>query len=295
MAVVAGLLGLLVAVAIGGSNSPPPPLKGHATVGPLRVSFPTSWKRQTPPASPALGLTGELALSPPSSTGGTVVIGRATTTDASLLPQQLLASLPSQPKAQVVSLNGARYDRYLDLAPQGANGPVTVYALPTTAGTVIGACLKSGASAAFASECERVLGTVRPTSGSVLTLGPSAAYASGLNAAISDLNLVRTSADPQLSSARTPAGQAKAANRLAAAYKSAAATVSGLSGGPAESANLTLSASLLATSGAYASLARAAAAGDTQGYATASAALSRAQGQLKAAFTQLSQLGYATT
>jgi hypothetical protein len=295
VAVVAGLLGLLLAVATGGSNSPPAPLNGHATAGPLRVSFPTNWKQQTPPASPALGLTDELALAPPSSTGGTVVIGRATTTDASLLPQKLLASLPSQPKPQVVSLNGAQYYRYLDLTPQGANGPVSVYALPTTAGTVIGACLKSGASASFAGNCERVLGTLRPTSGSVLALGPSAAYASGLNAAISKLNLVRASADPQLRSARTPAAQAQAANELAAAHKSAAATVSGLSAGPAESANVTLAASLLSTSDAYASLARAAAAGDTQGYATASAALGRAQEQLKAAFTQLSQLGYATS
>ena len=294
VAVVAGLLGLLVAVATEGSNSPPGPLNGHATAGPLRVSFPTNWKQQTPPASPALGLTDELALAPPSSTGGTVVIGRATTTDASLLPQELLASLPSQPKPQVVSLNGAQYYRYLALTPQGANGPVSVYALPTTAGTVIGACLKSGASARFAGECERVLGTVRPTSGSVLALGPNAAYASGLSAAISKLNLVRASADPQLRSARTPAAQAKAANALAAAHKSAAATVSALSAGPAESANVTLAASLLSTSDAYASLARAAA-GDTQGYATASAALARAQSQLRAAFTQLSQLGYATS
>jgi ATPase family associated with various cellular activities (AAA) len=296
VAVVAGLLGLLLAVATGGSNSPPAPLNGHATAGPLRVSFPTNWKQETPPASPALGLTDELALAPSSSTGGTVVIGRATTTDASLLPQKLLASLPSQPKPQVVSLNGAQYYRYLDLTPQGANGPVSVYALPTTAGTVIGACLKSGASARFAGECERVLGTVRPTSGSVLALGPSAAYASGLNAAISKLNLVRATADPQLRSARTPAAQVRAANELAAAHKSAAATVSGLSAGPAESANVTLAASLLSTSDAYASLARAAAGGgDTQGYATASAALARAQGQLRAAFTQLSQLGYATS
>jgi len=295
VAVVAGLLGLLVAVATEGSNSPPGPLNGHATAGPLRVSFPTNWKQQTPPASPALGLTDELALAPPSSTGGTVVIGRATTTDASLLPQELLASLPSQPKPQVVSLNGAQYYRYLALTPQGANGPVSVYALPTTAGTVIGACLKSGASARFAGECERVLGTVRPTSGSVLALGPNAAYASGLSAAISKLNLVRASADPQLRSARTPAAQAKAANALAAAHKSAAATVSALSAGPAESANVTLAASLLSTSDAYASLARAAAGGDTQGYATASAALARAQSQLRAAFTQLSQLGYATS
>jgi len=82
---------------------------------------------------------------------------------------------------------------------------------------------------------------------------------------------------------------------LAAAHKSAAATVSGLSAGAAESANVTLAASLLSTSDAYASLARAAAGGDTQAYATASAALGRAQGQLKAAFTQLSQLGYATS
>ena len=294
-AVVAGLLGLLVAVVVGGSNAPPAPLNGHATAGPLRVSFPTSWRQQTPPASPALGLTDELALAPPSSTGGTVVIGRATTTDASLLPQKLLASLPSQPKPQVVSLNGAQYYRYLDLTPQGANGPVSVYALPTTAGTVIGACLKSGASESFAAECERVLGTVRPTSGSVLALGPSAAYASGLSAAIAKLNFVRATADPQLHSARTPAAQASAANELAAANKSAAATVSGLSGGPAESANLTLAASLLSTSGAYASLARAAAAGDNRGYATASTAVGRAQGQLTAAFTHLSQLGYATS
>jgi hypothetical protein len=292
---VAGLLGLLVAVAVGGSDSPPAPLNGHATAGPLRVSFPTNWKQQTPPSSPALGLTDELALAPPSSTGGTVVIGLTTTTDASLLPQTLLASLPSQPRPQVVSLGGAQYYRYLDLAPQGANGPVSVYALPTTAGTLVGVCLKSGAAASFAGECERVLGTARPTSGSVLALGPSATYAANLNAAMSTLNLVRTSADPRLRGARTPAAQAKAADELAAAHKTAATTVSGLSAGPAQAANLNLAAALLSTATAYAALARAATRNDTRGYATAGASLTRAQTELDAAFAQLSRLGYATS
>ena len=294
-AVVAGLLGLLVAVAVGGSEAPPAPLDGHASAGPLRVSFPTDWKQRTPPASPALGLTDELALAPPSSTGGAVVIGLATTADASLLPQALLATLPAQPRPQVVSLGGARYYRYLDLAPQGANGPVSVYALPTTVGTLVGVCLKSGAAASFAGECERVLGTARPTSGSVLALGPSATYAANLNAAMSKLNLVRASAGPKLRGARTPAAQAKAANELAAAHKTAAATVTGLSAGPAQAANLNLATALLSTATAYASLARAATRNDTQGYTTASASLTRAQTELEAAFAQLSRLGYAAS
>ena len=215
-------------------------MNSHATAGQLRVSFPANWKQQTPPSSPALGLTDELALAPPPSTGGMVVIGRATTTDASLLPPELLAVLPGQPKPQVVSLNGAQYYRYLNLAPRGASGRVSVYALPTTVGTLVGVCLRSGAAASFAGECERVLGTARPTSGAVLALGPSASYASNLNAAMSKLNLVRTSADPQLRSARTPVAQATAANALAAAHRTAATAVSGLSAGPAQAANLAL-------------------------------------------------------
>jgi ATPase family associated with various cellular activities (AAA) len=293
-AVVAGLVGLLVAGAVTGSDAPPP-LNSHAVAGPLRVSFPTDWKQQAPPPPPQFGLTDEVALAPPSTTRGRVLIGHATTANASLLPQSLLAALPSQPKPQVVSLDGAQYYRYLDLAPQGTSGPISVYALPTTAGTVIGVCLKSGAAASFAGECERVLGTVRPTAGSVLALGPSASYAAGLNAAISALNSVRTTPDPQLRSARTPAAQATAANELAAAHKTAAATVSGLSAGPAESANLTLAGALTSTAHAYAALGAAATSGDVQGYATAGASLTRAQSALAAAFAQLSQLGYATS
>src|SRR5450755_3309555 len=141
-AVLAGLLGYVVAHAgSGGSGSTTAPLKRRAATGLLRVSYPSGWKQQAPPATPSLGLADRLALAAPASTGGIVVVGRTTSTDASLLTRQILTALPSRPRPQVVVLGGARFYRYLDLLPSGSSEPLSVYALPTSVGTILGVCL----------------------------------------------------------------------------------------------------------------------------------------------------------
>jgi len=289
--VLVSVVGFGLARGHGTSPAPAPALDVHASVGLLRVSIPSGWHRGAPPRGPQLGLQDELALVGNRS-GGILVLGRTATSDPSLLPSSLLAVLPGTPTAQIVSLGGERLYRYLNLSPRGASGQESVYALPSTIGTIVGVCYVHGAGPGFASTCERIVGTIRPVSGSVLALGPSVSYAQGLRAVIAKLTSARSAAGARLRSARTPRGQAKAAGALAAAYSDAGSAVARLSAGPAQTASDALSVALTASGHAYAALADAASHNDAKGYSAASGSVARAAGALRAAFSRLAGFGY---
>jgi hypothetical protein len=291
--VVAAVVGFLIAHGSSAPASSAPALDQHASAGLLQVSFPSGWQRRSPPGTPQLALKDELALAPKGSAGGVLVIGRTDTTDRTLLPQSILAALSSTPTAQIVSLRGAQFDRYLNLPARGVSGRESVYALPTTVGTVLGVCLQGSGGTSFASTCERIVGSIRLASGSVLGIGPSASYASGLSAAITQLNAARSAPASQLRNARVPATQATAAAALASAYVNAASAVTRLQAGTAQSANLAVASALRSTGNAYAALGHAAASSDATGYASATKSVTLAQSALSAAFSQLAKLGYA--
>ena len=291
--VVAAVIGFLIAHGSSAPVSSASALDQHASAGLLEVSFPSGWQRRSPPGSPHLALKDQLAFAPKGSAGGVVVIGRTDTTDRTLLPQSILAALSSTPTAQIVTLRGAQFDRYLDLSSRGVSGRESVYALPTTVGTVLGVCLQGSGGASFASTCERIVGSIKLASGSVLGIGPSASYASGLSSAITRLNAARSAPASQLRNARVPAAQATAAAALATAYLNAASAVTSLQAGTAQSANLAVAGALRSTGNAYAALGRAAASSDATGYASATKSVTLAQSALSAAFSQLAKLGYA--
>jgi hypothetical protein len=291
--VAAAVVGFLIAHGSSAPVTSAPALDQHASAGLLQVSFPSGWQRRSPPGSPALALKDELALAPKGSAGGVLVIGRTDTTDRTLLPQSILAALSTAPTAQIVTLRGGQFDRYLDLAARGVSGRESVYALPTTVGTVLGVCLQGTGGTSFTSTCERIVGSIKLASGSVLGIGPSAGYASGLSAAITKLNADRSVPASQLRNARVPAAQATAAAALATAYLNAASSVTRLQAGTAQSANLAVAGALRSTGNAYTALGRAAAGSNATGYASATKSVTLAQNALSAAFSQLAKLGYA--
>lgn len=284
------VLGFVVARGSGGGQ-PLPALDQHAASGVLRVSFPSGWRRRTAPVIPTLGLIDELALAPAASTGARLVLGRSPTSTQSLLPQTLVTALRQAPRPQVVTLGKTRFYRYLNLSPRGVRTTESVYALPTTAGTIIGACVANTSSSGSTAGCERLLATLRVPSARVLALSPSPSYGPALEAALSRLDAVRASANSRLSSAQSASMQAAAATELADAYVRAGAAVSSLAAGPATVANSAVADALERSGLAYRALARAAASSENGAYASARSSLLRDTVALQSALASLRDFG----
>ena len=140
---------------------------------------------------------------------------------------------------------------------------------------------------------KRIIGTLQLSSASVLGLGPSSSYASGLKAAMAKLNAQQSSAGARLSSAKKPSDQASTANELATAFRQAGASVQKLQSGPAAaSTNAAIATALQNVGAGYTGMAQAAAHNNGSGYNAARRRVASATADLRAAFNRLSQLGY---
>ena len=291
LALLAAAAGFFVARS-GGGRATPVPLSRHAANGLIQVAFPADWRRSAARAPALLRLTDQLAVAPGGDTGRGLVIGRsAATGDQRLLPTALLSALARAPVPGVVVLGKLKWYRYLNLSPRGGAPRESIYALPTSRGTVLAACIRPGDRMGLISSCERVLSTLRLISSTALTPGPDVAYARALNAVIAKLNTIRTRAGAQLRAGGRSAA-ARAAATLAAAHTSAAGTLGRLDAGSAQAANRALTNALRMTGAAYAALGSAAASQAPARYRSARASLVVAMQALGVAFAQLSRLGY---
>jgi hypothetical protein len=120
--------------------------------------------------------------------------------------------------------------------------------------------------------------------------GPTATligYRSRLARALNVLNRERATLSRELTAARTPSAQAKAAYALANAHLHAASTLLTLDAGPAGAANQQLVSALQAAGNAYSSLAKAAQGHDRTTYAGARQAVSAANGSVSAAIVKV--------
>jgi hypothetical protein len=289
--VIAAAIGFLIAPSSKKSTPSAASFVGSISSGPLQVSLPAGWSRGTV-VGKNLGLSNEFAAEASAAGGaGTLVMGSATTSSPTLLPAKVLSSLGSVPTPQTVTLGKNQFLRYLNVTPKGGSAQ-TVYAIPTTAGTVVAFCQPQGASTAFASNCERVVGSLQLSSGSIRGLGPDSSYGSKLSAAIGKLNSQQASASSQLAKATKPGDQAKAAAALAAAYHQAATAVKHLQAGTATTTNAAIAASLGKTGDGYAALQQAAAHNDGKGYSSASHQISSSLSDLSSQMGQLAKLGY---
>jgi serine/threonine protein kinase len=293
-ALIAGVAAAAVAgFLIAPSSRSPAPGMSHVSSGPIWVSIPAGWQRRAAPETRYVTLANPVAVQPAKSSEGTLLLGTAPTTDPTLLPDKLLKALSAAPSPNVVTLGKDQFYRYVALSPAGSVAPLDVYALPTTAGTVIGLCTLQGAGAGFPGECERVLSSLRLGSGTILGLGPSASLAASLRSAIRKLNAAVAAGGARLQVASKPADQAKAANQLAAAHAKAASAVHDLKQHPAAvSATSALARALASVGRDYAALGRAAAGNNGKAYGIARTALAKDQLAVRAAFGRLEQLGY---
>jgi hypothetical protein len=285
--VLAGVLGFLIARSGGGGSAPA--AVRLATAGPVQISYPSTWRERALPPAQTAGLTNGLAVGPAGPSPGLLVIGTSPPDSAHPLAQPLRAALTQTTAANVLTLGGIDFNVYPGSPAVGGS----FYALPTTAGTVFAMCLSSAPASGFTHSCQRVLGSLRLTSGRILPPGQSATYASAVNQAMSRLNAARTKAAAQLRDATTGTAQAAAATQLAAAHTTAASALAQLTSvGPATAANAAVVTALRATASAYTALARAATDNDAAGYSQATSALTQAQDSLQSALTRLGSLGY---
>jgi hypothetical protein len=291
IAVVAAVIGFVLSRSTGGSDTHhPPALSAQVSAGALQLSFPAAWTRGSSPVAKRLGLSDVIDMSPPASGQQTLIVGRSATPNPQLLPAKLLSSLVSKPTPQTVTLGRTAVYRYPDLLLKGQSTPESVYALPTTFGTVVGVCIAPAAG--FAASCERSLATLRVTSGSRLSPGPSKVYASGLDSAIKTLDTAQARTGPQLAHAHATKAQVTAASTLGSAYTQAAGSLSHLSAGPAASANTDVVSALKTIATAFGALGTAASHHDSSAYGAAEASVKRGMTALSSAYGQLKPFGY---
>jgi hypothetical protein len=242
----------------------------------------------------SLKLLNPVALAPRGAGGGDLIVGTTAAVDSTLLPKGFGATLLAAPQGNYVRLGSWTFRRYLNLLPKGANATETVYALPTTAGTVIASCVAPSVDAPqFASACEHAVASLRLKSAAAVLLTANPAFARSLGTIIGALNSARTAGARSLESAKRPAAQAAAARKLSSAHAAAAAAAARLAPGPiGADGNLAIVAALHRLSAGYASLARAADGDDKRRYAVATTAITQADAALAAGFARLRQDGY---
>jgi hypothetical protein len=268
-----------------------PALNRQASVADFKLDFPSSWRVEPARADPRVPLGDELALASTEAEHAQLVVGTSHPAQAGGLPQGLQATLGASPAPQVVSLGGANFYRYLNLTPTGQDVSESIYSLPTTIGTITAICSADGQSVPFTSSCERVLGTLQLTSGSVLSLVVDPGYALALNRILAQLNSVRRSEGSGLRAASVQT-RIRAASALAKAHAAAASSARHISAVDLSVANQSLVAALDMSAAAYRALATAATKLDVAGYGRAEAEIAAATRALDAAFARLRQLGY---
>lgn len=255
--------------------------------GPIRFSATREWSVGT---GMAAGV--ELAEATTLKSGdGEITVGMASPAGVTkdLLPNGLaerLAEGASKPKT-VQLASGLRALRHPRLAPAGSASPLTVVAIPTSAGVATLACTAPEAT------CDGIADTLRLTGARALDPDAAARYGGALERAVTRLNRARGRDERALRQARTTGGQASRAMALRGDERRAASAIADL--GPASedvAAHRRLVAALRAGGDAYGDLAQAAQKDRPAGYRQAAARVRRAHETAQAHLASLRGLGY---
>ena len=294
-AVVAAVLGFV----IGGSGGSEDTGGGAPTVAAsnadLEAKFPSDWAKGDAPKIPGMTFASPIAEAPKTAAGAeNVVVGQVKdANNSTLLPAGFLSALgldPGEvPPRQAVQLadNKLQAYRYANLRPRGLDDPVTLFTVPTSAGVATVACVDPKA------DCESIANTLKLNAGTAFPVGPSKEYAAGLGKTLGALDKKVSAGREALEKAGTPKAQAAAAKDLAAAYRTASASISKLEVSPADSAaNQQLAAALKETGNAYAKLAATASAGNKAAYKKAGQQVQEAEQAVAGALKGLEAAGY---
>jgi len=282
--------------------SPAPALTGPATHAGIGLRHPAGWQRRTAaPQIPGLRFASPLVIAP---AGRSTAIVAGVVKDAigsDLLPSGLRKRAPGDvPQPEAVLLGDIEALRYSRLRLAGHAHAVTLFGVPTRAGSVVIACSAPIEDSAFFGDCERSAATLeigalpgRRPGAHALALGPSRSYARRVANAIAAVGDAIAGDVARLRRARTTSGQSTIARAIARSLSRAAAgldsaQVSALD----EEGHAALVAAIRVDAGAYDDLASAASDEDAGDYATASSAVRSADARLRNAIRALRELGY---
>jgi hypothetical protein len=195
-----------------------------------------------------------------------------------LLPPRLLAELARRPRGVPVRLGSYEALAYRGLRHRRASGALTVIVVPTERGAATIACLANERGARALTRCEQVATTLALHGVKALPLGADRRFTAKVRRIIDRLNAGRIRGRRALAAARRPAGQAAAADRLAAAYRVAYRALRKLKPGPVERpAHRALLGALLRADTAYRALALGARTGNERVFRLASVRVRRAE------------------
>jgi hypothetical protein len=296
--------GALAAVAIAagylvghsGSTQTPVAFVNAATLGHLRLRYPAGWQLGAATADvPGITFSSPLVLTPPQANAALTAGEVADAGGSTLLSGSLRASIEGPlPAPQTVRIGALEAYRYDGLRVRRVDGPVTLFAVPTTAGVATVTCWASPRGPrGFQGQCAQIANTLALEGATAYPLGPNPAYAHALSVTFDSLNSAVSGPAAALASAGTPAAQAAAARKLAAAYGRAATELSAAKPPPQDQAvGGALTASLQQLAAAYTAAAGAAAAGDTTAYSHAAKLIDAGSAALDRAFAALTNQGY---
>jgi hypothetical protein len=267
------------------------PTTGLAFGGQLSLAFPKDEWRRAPRTERVRGLTFEdpiaLESSEPESPGELRAGMLRSAEGPLLLPNAFVAGLSARPRPEQVRLGSLAALRYRGLRGKGVEGPFTLFVVPTDRGAAGVACLggrsETGTAAerTFLRRCEEVATTLELGASRPRPLGRDRAYAAAAARTLGRLDARRARERRRLGAATLPAAQARAAARLAGAYRAAGAAVGKLKPGlVARPAHRALVAALGRAGAGYSALAAAARTGNRRAYARAAAVVTRAEAQV---------------
>jgi hypothetical protein len=300
------LLALILGFMLGGSGGGDEgggggALTQEAASPTAQVNVPTEFAALgTVPDVPGLSIKDPAAFAPQGRDGGTAVLVGTVEGEAdnsTLLARGFLQAVgEGNPQRGAVEIgdDGLQAYRYDNLAPEGFDRRVTVFAAPTTGGVATVACLAPPAEAeSFAATCDQIANTLEISSGEPVPVGPSGDYAAQVSKVIKGLNAADKSGQAKLKAAKTPQAQGAAARSLAGAYDKAAKALQGQELSPADrGANGFLIEALQTTSAAYGKAAGAAAKKDKGAFRKASGAVQKGREKVAVALEGLKKAGY---
>jgi hypothetical protein len=296
LAAAAVVAGLLVGGSQGATNTSTVTLASSATIGHLQLRYPSSWQLgSASPGLPGVTFTNPIVLTP-SRGGAQLVAGEvADASGSTLLPASLRSKVQgSLPAPTAVTFGGLQADRYSDLHVSGLADPVTLYAIPTSAGVATIACWGTAHLApSFADQCSQVTATLRLLGATAYPVGPYPAYATLISNTLKTLTSTTSGPLSQLKSATSPSAQSSALSHLASAYSSAASTLSRAAVSPiVRDAHNALISALKQISAGYSNAASAASSGSASAYSRAGQQITAGSSGLSSALRRLSALGY---
>lgn len=290
------IVGFLVGHSGGGGGEPATPANSMSN-GDLTLGIPSEWERTSNETQiPGLRFSEPVGLQLKGRSDAGATAGMVNGSGRTLLPADFRGRLDRQPRTDgnAVRVGDLEGYRYRNLRASGFSDVLTMYVIPTSAGVATLACHSPNENAtAFERDCERVATTLELDTAKAFPLGPSDDYASTLSDQISSLNDGRAVARKELSKAKTPGGQSKAAEKASSAYGEPATALRRAEVTPEiKDANEKIVVALMGAERAYKELATAAAKGRRGAYRKASKAITRQEAAVKRALDSLEGRGY---